>query len=41
MFPQKVDYIEQNPVVTGLVTDAAYYTFSSMNPDGLVKLAVG
>ncbi|GAB3203815.1 REP element-mobilizing transposase RayT [Pontibacter aydingkolensis] len=39
MFQQKVDYIEQNPVVAGLVTDAAYYTFSSANPDSLVMLA--
>ena len=39
MFQQKVEYIEQNPVVAGLVTEAAYYTFSSANPDNLVKLA--
>ena len=38
LFDQKVNYIEQNPVVAGLVTEAAYYTFSSANPDGLVIL---
>lgn len=39
MLQQKIAYIEQNPVVAGLVTEAAYYTFSSANPDGLVILA--
>ncbi|PTX19312.1 transposase IS200 family protein [Pontibacter mucosus] len=39
IFQQKIDYIEQNPVVAGLVTDAAYYTFSSANPDSDLNLA--
>ncbi|MCX2738933.1 hypothetical protein [Pontibacter anaerobius] len=39
LFDQKLNYIEQNPVVAGLVTEATYYTFSSANPDGLVILA--
>ena len=39
LFSQKVNYIEQNPVEAGLVTEAAYYTFSSANPDSLVVLA--
>ncbi|MEJ8757311.1 transposase [Pontibacter sp. H259] len=38
-FQQKVEYIEQNPVVAGLVTEATYYTFSSANPDNAVILA--
>jgi putative transposase len=39
MLQQKIDYIEQNPVVGGLVTDAVYYTFSSANPGSAVILA--
>jgi putative transposase len=39
MLQQKTDYIEQSPVVAGLVIEAAYYTFSSANPNGPVKLA--
>jgi len=39
IFQQKIDYIEQNPVAAGLVTDAAYYTFSSANSDSNVILA--
>jgi hypothetical protein len=40
MFQQKIDYIKQNPIIAGLVTEAAYNTFSSANPDRIVKLAV-
>ncbi|WP_439881802.1 REP-associated tyrosine transposase [Pontibacter sp. MBLB2868] len=39
IFQQKVDYIEQNPVMAGLVTDATYYAFSSANPDNMLILA--
>lgn len=39
LFSHKVNYIEQNPVIAGLVTEAMYYTFSSANPDSNLKLA--
>lgn len=31
MMDQKVEYIHQNPVVAGIVTEAEYYTYSSAN----------
>ena len=30
---QKINYIHQNPVRAGIVTDEAYYFYSSANPD--------
>jgi putative transposase len=38
LIEQKVDYIHQNPVAAGLVTEAHCYVFSSANPDNLVIL---
>nr|WP_317127253.1 hypothetical protein [Botryobacter ruber] len=36
---QKQDYIHQNPVLAGLVTEPQYYTFSSANRECGVQLA--
>jgi hypothetical protein len=30
---QKVDYIHNNPLRSGIVTNAAYYKYSSLNQD--------
>jgi REP element-mobilizing transposase RayT len=35
---QKIDYIHLNPVRAGLVTDASYYKYSSLNPDNGIKI---
>ena len=32
VFRQKMEYIHNNPVASGLVTDPAYYYYSSANP---------
>jgi putative transposase len=37
---QKIDYIHDNPVNAGLVTEAHCYVFSSANPDTELKLEV-
>ncbi|MDX5444251.1 MAG: transposase [Hymenobacteraceae bacterium] len=39
MIEQKQEYIHQNPVEAGLVTEPQYYTYSSANPDCGVDLA--
>ena len=35
---QKIEYIHQNPVKAGIVTDEVYYLYSSANPDGPITL---
>ena len=37
-YEQKRDYIHLNPVAAGLVTDPAYYRYSSANPNCRVKI---
>ena len=37
-YEQKRDYIHNNPVEAGLVTDPSYYRYSSANPDCRVKI---
>jgi putative transposase len=37
-YEQKRDYIHNNPVEAGLVTDPAYYQYSSANPGCRVKI---
>ncbi len=40
MFEQKMNYIHQNPVVSGVVTDASYYNYSSANPLSELKMDI-
>ena len=35
---QKINYIHENPVKAGIVTDEAYYVYSSANPDGPILI---
>ncbi|HXH19278.1 MAG TPA: hypothetical protein VNJ07_09365 [Chitinophagales bacterium] len=35
---QKVDYIHNNPVEAGIVTEPQYYKWSSANPDSPIKV---
>lgn len=35
---QKIDYIHNNPVRAGIVTNEAYYKYSSLNPDNGIKI---
>ena len=37
---QKIEYIHQNPVVAGIVTDATYYKYSSANPESILKTII-
>lgn len=38
MFQQKMDYIHNNPITAGIVTDASYYHYSSANPMSPLKI---
>ena len=38
VFQQKVDYIHQNPVVSGLIKDASSFTYSSACIDSPLKV---
>ncbi len=35
---QKIDYVHQNPVTAGIVTDDSYYVYSSANPLSRLKV---
>jgi REP element-mobilizing transposase RayT len=35
---QKIDYIHNNPLRAGIVTNAAYYKYSSLNPDNGIEI---
>ncbi|MBL0048274.1 MAG: transposase [Bacteroidetes bacterium] len=35
---QKINYIHENPVKAGKVTDESYYVYSSANPDGPILI---
>jgi len=39
MFRQKMDYIHNNPVEAGIVTDPSYYYYSSANPLSPLKIS--
>ncbi len=41
IFQQKVDYVHQNPVRTGLVDEPGHYLYSSAHPANPVKLDEG
>nr|MCU0355935.1 transposase [Cytophagales bacterium] len=38
MFRQKMDYIHNNPLAAGIVTDPSYYCYSSANPMSPLKM---
>jgi len=35
---QKIEYIHNNPLRAGIVTNAAFYKYSSLNPDNGIKI---
>ena len=35
---QKIDYIHNNPLHAGIVTNAAFYKYSSLNPENGIKI---
>lgn len=40
IFNQKIEYIHNNPVVAGLVTEAEYWRYSSACEDSYLKINV-